>query len=388
MTTRVGISGSGYLGRGLVCALRLSAQFDVTRVLTRTAPSTRGDFPDRHLLTQSLLELVDSSDVIVECSGDVAHATDVVDCALAAGLPVVTMNAEMQVTTGSYFVGRGRITEAEGDQPGCIAALAEDCTTMGFQPIVYGNIKGFLNQNPTLSEMEYWGRRQGITLPRVVSFTDGTKLQMEQALVANGLGATISVDGLLGPRVEALGEATGLLVEAAEQAGSPIADYVLSSTLPPGVFLIARHAGYEEQRAYLRNYKMGEGPEYVLLRPFHLCHLEVVKTLGRVASAGPPLLDNSFVPRVGVAAVAKHALGPGDRVWRGIGSFDVRGIAVRVADSPDHCPVGLLENATVVRRIEEGQIVSMADVELPDTLAVRAWAAIRRRVETATRRRA
>ena len=53
---------------------------------------------------------------------------------IKAGLPVVTMDAELQVTTGSYFAKKGFITEAEGDQPGCLAALDEEARQMGFLP--------------------------------------------------------------------------------------------------------------------------------------------------------------------------------------------------------------------------------------------------------------
>ncbi|HHE41603.1 MAG TPA: NAD(P)-dependent oxidoreductase [Dehalococcoidia bacterium] len=378
MKTRIGIAGSGYIGRGLLFALGGSEEFDVTAVLTRTDPSTRPDFPRPDLMTRSLEQFLEMSDLVVECSGDVVHATQVVDAALEAGCPVVTIDAEMHVTTGSYFVGKGYLTEAEGDQPGCLAALAEDAVAMGFQPLVYGNIKGFLNHKPTPEEMEYWGAKQGITMPRVVSFTDGTKLQIEQTLTANGLGATIAVDGLLGPQVDVLQEAIEQLVAGA--AGRPIADYVLSSALPPGVFIIATHGQYACQRQYLRNYKLGDGPYYLLLRPYHLCHLEVPKTLRRVMAGGPPLLNNSPCPEVSVAAVAKRDLRPGHSIACGIGSFDVRGIAVKFAGQPSHCPVGLLHDATIVRSVEEGQLLTMEDVELPDSLAVRAWTTIVERV--------
>ena len=76
------------------------------------------------------------------------HGTEVIDKAFSASLPVVTMNSELQVTTGSYFADRGFITEAEGDQPGCIVALKENMVQMGIKPLVYGNIKGFINRNP------------------------------------------------------------------------------------------------------------------------------------------------------------------------------------------------------------------------------------------------
>ena len=98
------------------------------------------------------------------------------------------MNSEFHVTVGSYFVDKGLVTEAEGDQPGVLAQLHEEAISMGFKPLVYGNIKGFLNENPTADDMEYWGNKSGISLDMVTSFTDGTKVQIEQTLVANGLG--------------------------------------------------------------------------------------------------------------------------------------------------------------------------------------------------------
>ncbi len=76
------------------------------------------------------------------------------------------------------------------------------------------------------------------------------------------------------------------------------------------------------------------------------------------------LLNNSTAPTLGVAAIAKRELGIGERIGRGIGGFDVRGEAVRLADSPDHVPIGLLSNAVLKRRLEPGQLVTFDDLEL------------------------
>ena len=69
---------------------------------------------------------------------------------------------------------------------------------------------------------------------------------------------------------------------------------------------------------------------------------------------------------------------PGYRIERGLGSFDVRGMAVRIIEHPDHVPIGLLENAVVTKRIDRGHQVTFDDVELPNTLALRAWRHIQR----------
>jgi len=66
MRTRVGIVGSGYISRGLTAAIEASPDMKVSRVLTRTPPGSRGDFPRAELLTTSLNELVDNSDVVVQ----------------------------------------------------------------------------------------------------------------------------------------------------------------------------------------------------------------------------------------------------------------------------------------------------------------------------------
>lgn len=127
---------------------------------------------------------------------------------------------------------------------------------------------------------------------------------------------------------------------------------------------------------YLRYYKMGDGPYYTLLRPYFLPHLEIPKTIRRVIQGGGALLTNSATPRVSVGAVAKHALRPGDVIDHGSGSFDVRGVAVRMHDQPDHLPIGLLHNAVLRHAVEPEQMLTFADVDLPDTLALEAWRTI------------
>lgn len=179
---RIGVVGTGFIAKGFVMAMEQQRDLAISKVLTRTNVLERTDFHRQDLLTNSVDELTSNSELVVECSGDVIHATDVVDKVMAASLPVVTMDAELHVTTGSYLVRKGFITEAEGDQPGCLAALRENIVHMGFRPLVYGSIKGFLNHSPTRDEMAFWAMKQNISLDKVISFTDGTKVQIEQAL--------------------------------------------------------------------------------------------------------------------------------------------------------------------------------------------------------------
>ena len=375
---RIGVIGTGFISRNFAMFVRGREGFEISRVLTRQPIDSCHDHPNWELVTNALDDLLENAEIVFECSGDPSYATDVIQKTCDIPLPVVTMNTEYHVTAGSYFVGKGLISEAEGDQPGCQAALKEEALELGFRPLVYGNMKGFRNLNPTERDMEYWSKRQATSIPMTTSFTDGTKIQFEQALVANGCGATFAVPGMLGIETDDLGSGAEKLAKRAQTLGMPISDYILSLKLSHGVFIVAEHDSC--QRAALRYYKMGDGPYYILLRSNVFVHLEVLKTIKRIINQKRVLLDNSELPRISVATVAKRQLEPGTKIKHGIGSFDVRGLGIEITKNAGHMPIGLVSNATIKRRIEPGQILSVEDVEIPDSLAFHAWREIERRV--------
>jgi predicted homoserine dehydrogenase-like protein len=367
---RIGLVGTGFIASGFARLLQGSnvADLHLASVLTRRARDEKNTFPFAEQLTHSVSELIDSSDIIIECSGDVLHATDVIHQAMLAGKPVVTMNSEFHVTTGSYFASRGLITEAEGDQPGCLAALKEEAEIMGFKPVVYGNMKGFLNHNPVAEEMAHWSSKQGISIEQTTSFTDGTKIQIEQAFVANAFGATITKQGMEGPSVaNDVNETAIELAKIAESMGAPIADYVLAPGKVAGVFVVATHK--PENASAFRYLKMGEGPFYVLMKNYHLCQYEILKTVRRITQGGGVLMNNSAKPSVSVVGIAKHDMPVGTRIHRAMGGFQVRGEAARVSDVRGHVPIGLIQNAVVSRPIQAGQIIGFDDLDLPETMA-------------------
>jgi predicted homoserine dehydrogenase-like protein len=377
---RVGVVGTGFVARHFVLELERRRHYRLAKVLTRRSTEGVTGFP-QEALTTSIDELVEASDVVFECSGDVFHAAATIGKALDAGRPVATLNAEFHATIGSHFASRGLLSEAEGDQPGSLAALREDTLAMGFTPLVYANMKAFLNRNPTPEEMRYWAARQKFSVPMVTAFTDGSKIQIEQCLVANGLGAGIAKEELIGLETKELDHAARELGAVADQLGHPISDYILDISLPNGLFVVARHD--EGQAVALRNFKLGAGPYYVLVKDHCLAHLEVFKTIERLLRDGRPLINNGPSPRVSVASVAKRRLRAGDRIERGYGSFDLRGICVNIEDRLGHLPICLARDLRLRRPIEPGQILMLDDVDLPETEALAAWRAIEKGALTA-----
>lgn len=371
---KIGVIGTGFVSRHFVHELRRRPEYKLSKVLTRRPIDSCDDFPEQESLTNWPEELIEESHVVFECSGDVGYAAATIGAALKAGKPVITLNAEFHATLGSHFVKHGTLTEAEGDQPGCLAALHEEATAMGFSPLAYGNMKAFLDRNPTPENMRHWANKQNYSIPMVTSFTDGTKVQIEQALVANGLGAGIAQEELIGLETGDLAHAAKELGDAAVRAGYPISEYVLDRGLQHGVFIVARHE--DQQQDALSNFKLGDGPYYLLVKDYCLVHLEVFKTIDRIVRGGTSLLNNSTRPTIGVAAVAKHDLAPGTVIERGYGSFDLRGICVNIADRPGHLPICLANDLRIKTSLEAGQVLTLDDVEIPDTAALGIWRSI------------
>ena len=175
---------------------------------------------------------------------------------------------------------------------------------------------------------------------------------------------------MFGKRVESIND-LDYLIHASEQAGLPISDFILCKGAPPGVLIVAK----SKEADRLGNYIVGplrtkEKLGYILLRPYHLCHLEALNTLRRVVLGEPMLINNSANPHLTVAAIPKRELTARDVIVRGAGGFDVRGVAVRLQENKNAVPICLLQNTKLVRNVEPGQTIQFDDVELTDSKAL------------------
>jgi predicted homoserine dehydrogenase-like protein len=368
---KVGLVGTGLIIRGLVKLLSNNKEMTISGVLTRRQGIIDGLEIAKELVFQSPEKFFSKSDVIVVSTGDPIYSTAVIFEAFKYNLPVVTMDADTMVTSGTWLSKQGLITESNGDQPGCLAVLRQEIIEMGFEPLVYGNIKGFRNLNPTADDMSYWALKQGYSLRSVTSFTDGTKIQIEQALVANAFGATISKQGMEGIETEDFVNSGYTLAALASQSGSAMSDYILSKSAPPGVFIVSTHK--ESVRNELQTYKMGDGPYYHHYKPAHLCFFEIPGTIKKLLQSKEVLINNGRHPTISVAAIAKRKLDKGDFILNGIGSFDIRGEAVRICEVPNHVPVGLMQNVVLKENVEAGQIITFSDIDIPPSMALSAW---------------
>ena len=79
-------------------------------------------------------------------------------------------------------------TSADGDQHTVLKRLINEIELWGFQTVLAGNMKGYLDRysNPTAIIPE--AEKRFMDYQMCASYTDGTKLCIEMALIANAIG--------------------------------------------------------------------------------------------------------------------------------------------------------------------------------------------------------
>jgi predicted homoserine dehydrogenase-like protein len=310
-------------------------------------------------------------EVILDVTGAVDFGAHVALDAFAHGKHVVLMNAELDATLGPILQVHARshgvlLSACDGDQPAVEINLFRFVKGLGLIPRVMGNIKGLQDPYRTPRTQQAFAERWGQRPSMVTSFADGSKVNFEQAVVANATGMTVACRGMLGFRHDGHVDdlTTRYDIDMLRELGG-IVDYVVGAQPGPGVYCVAEHTD-PRQRHYLNLYKLGEGPLYAFYTPYHLCHFEAPNTIARVvllgdvagAPLGPPLVE--------VCAVAKTDLEAGD-VLDNYGHFMTYGEAVSTAERREegYLPEGLVEGCRLRRGVPRDQVLTYDDVELP-----------------------
>src|SRR6185295_13705418 len=112
--------------------------------------------------------------------------------------------------------------------------------------------------------------------------------------------------------------------------GPGLVDYVVGARPGPGVFVLGTTED-PAQRHFLNLYKLGQGPYYCFYTPYHLCHFEVPTSVARAVLFNDATLAPAGAPTVGVIAMAKKDLSPGETIEE-FGGYHVYGVADNMED--------------------------------------------------------
>ena len=394
---RVALVGAGFMGRGLVNQVVNSVPgMEVVAIGARSpeqgvrafdeagvtgavladdrAAVSRAVATGTPVVSPDVMAVVgaDGVDVVVDVTGHVELGAHVALEAFEHGKHLVLLNAEVDATVGPELARRADAagvvyTGCDGDQPGVQMNLVRFVRGIGLTPLVAGNIKGLQDpyRNPTTQEG--FARRWGQDPHMVTSFADGTKVSVEQALVANATGMTVHRRGMLGrdhrEHVDTLVEHYD--VEELRAMGGAV-DYVVGAQPGPGIYVLASHDD-PRQRHYLELYKLGTGPLYSFYTPYHLCHFEVPTTIARAALLGDATIRPlTPTPSVEVVTLAKTDLTAGT-VLDGLGGYHYYGEAERADTTASGrlLPVGVAVGCTLLRDVHTDAVLSYDDVRLP-----------------------
>ncbi len=393
---RVGMVGAGFMGQGVAnqilnstpgmelvaisnrhpdraeAAYAYAGADEVERVSTADELE-RAVAAGRPAITDDpfLLTRAEGIDAVLEVTGTIGFAADVVLDAIEHGTHVVLMNAEVDGTVGPYLkvlADRAGVVYGgcDGDQPGVQLNTWRFVQGLGLEPLVCGNVKGLHDpyRNPTTQQgfAEQWGQN----VHMVTSFADGTKISFEQAIVANATGMTIAQRGMVGADWDGhVDEATSLYDVDELRAVGGVVDYLVRAKPSPGVFVYAA-CDDPKQQHYLNLYKLGQGPLYSFYTPYHLCHFEVPNSLARAVLLGDSVIAPAGAPQVEVVAAAKTDLAAGTEIDR-LGGYHTYGLAERadVTTGEDLLPIGVAEGCTLTRDVARDQVLTYADVALP-----------------------
>lgn len=391
---RVAMVGAGYMGRGIALqilsampAIRLVAICNRTLSQAERAYRDAGVESVRQISSQSALEQAISQgqyavtddpmllcragqvEAIIEMTGEVEPGAQVALEAIRNGKHLVLMNAEVDASIGPilkvYADRAGTVyTYTDGDEPGVAMNLFRFVESVGYKPVLMGQIKGFLNRYRNPETQQEFAAKHQQKAAMVASFADGSKLALESAIMGNATGFVPGQRGMYGYQCAHVKD---LLTKFSvnDFANGGLVDFVLGAEPHTGAFVV----GYNEhpiKRKYMSYFKMGDGPLYMFYTPYHLPHIQLPHSVARAVLFKDATLAPIGRPVCDTLAVAKRDLRTGE-VLDGMGGFTCYGLidSYEACRRDDLLPMALSVGCRLKRDVPKDQPIGYRDVELP-----------------------
>lgn len=413
----IGLAGAGQMGTDIVVevalmpGVRIGAISEVRPQAARDAALLAGHAPDdvvnassapdidraieanKIAITEDMNALCAAGriDVVIDATGNPNIGTLFALEAMKNGKHVVMLNVEADITVGRFLKEEARkagvvYTGAAGDEPACTLELVSFAQSLGFEIVAAGKGKNNpLKFDAVPADYEEEARTRNMNARMLVEFVDGTKTMVEMVAVANATGLVPDVPGMHGPKAtrEELAQVLCTKADGGILSRSGVVDYSIGKGVAPGVFCIVkpRHPRVLERMVDL---KVGPGPCFSIVRPYHLTSLETPLSAARAVAFGRPDMQPLDHPVAECVSVAKRDLQPGETLGK-IGETDYRGFAMtwNEARSTRTLPLGLSERAKILKPIKAGERLTYDNCEPDESLIV---TQIRRRLDEADTR--
>lgn len=391
---RVGLVGGGYIARAIALqfatasvGMRLVAMANRTATKAESALRSAGfesvssartaDALRRSIAAGAVAftddpDLVchhDDVDVVIEATGHVEFGTRVCLEAITHGKHVVLMGAETDASVGPilrrYADSQGVVyTYTDGDEPGVAMNLARLANSMGYEAVLVGQIKGFLDRYRNPDTQRPLAERLGQNPVVLACFADGSKLALEATIMGNATGFVPQVRGMHGHACADVKDVLTLFSEKDFVHGG-LVDYVLGAAPHTGAFVVCRNE-HPAKRALMAYLKMGDGPLYLLYQPFHLPPWQILHSVARAALFRDPTITPAGAPMCDTVTYAKRDLRAGETL-DGPGGFCGYGLVERASTCvrEGFLPIAISLDCRMRRDVAKDQPLTYDDVELP-----------------------
>ncbi|HEY8363606.1 MAG TPA: NAD(P)-dependent oxidoreductase [Tissierellaceae bacterium] len=400
----VAIVGAGLMGKGLVSQMMLIKGMKPALVISNKISDaveayTLAGVPKEDIVIANNLSEINIAlerNKYVACdNSDFAANANLIDVVVdATGVPnagakiavdsienrkhIIMLNVEADVVVGPVLNKMAKkagvvYSGSAGDEPGAVMEIYDFAVATGFEVLAIGKGKNNpMDYDATPDSVREQALKSKLKPLRLSSFVDGTNTMVEMAAMANATGFIPDIPGGHGPTatVEELPKIFSLKEEGGILNKYKIVDY--AHGVAPGVFAIVTTSSPLVHHE-MRFLKMGDGPNYVLYRPYHLTNLETPISIARAYFYNEPtivpMLDR---PVAEVVAVAKKDLKKGDR-FDGIGEYTVLGkiFTYEEAKEKNLVPIGLINNKAIAKvDIKKGQLITYDMIELDTTTEI------------------
>ncbi len=392
---KVGLVGAGYMGQGIALqiltampGLRLVAIANRTvakaerayrdagvqnvRSVSTAAELEKAIAAKEYAVTDdaSLLCASDSIEAIIETTCDFEVGAQVALDAISHGKHIVLMNAEVDSTVGpilKVYADRNNVvyTYTDGDEPGVAMNLFRFVDSIGYKPVLLGQIKGFLDRYRNPETQREFAEKHGQKPAMVASYADGSKLAIESAILGNATGFLPGKRGMYGHRCEHVKDLLKLF-SVDDFAAGGLVDYVLGAEPHTGGAFVMGFNDHPVKRKYMSYFKLGDGPLYMFYTPFHLPHLELPLSVARAVLFNDPTITPQGAPVCDAVSFAKRDLKAGETL-DGMGGFMCYGLveSYELSSTERHLPITLSVDCKLLRDIAKDQPIGYADVVLP-----------------------
>jgi predicted homoserine dehydrogenase-like protein len=326
---------------------------------------------DRYAVTDDALLVCQAGniDAVIEATGHVEFGTLVSFEAIRHGKHVILMSAEIDASVGPIlktYADRAGVTYSytDGDEPGVGMNMYRFLDSMGYQPVLMGQMKGMLDRYRTPETQKGFAEKHGQNPYVMASFADGSKLALEAAIMGNATGFVPQVRGMRGyPLAHVNDMLKAFSPDDFNREG--FVEFSLGAAPHTGAFVICRN-DHPEKRRLMAYLKMGDGPLYMFYTPFHLPPWQIPHSVARAVLFNDATITPRGAPVCDTIACAKRDLKAGERL-DGMGGFACYGLVERyeVCAREDYLPMAISLDCRLKTDVAKDQPIHYSQVELP-----------------------